>query len=215
MKRKWLFYVTFFTLLILGFYYGLTRALPGFGKVKLPVLAYVRPFSFINQDGERITEKEVDGKVYVAEYFFTTCHGICPILNRNMKTVYEEFKTEPRFLILSHTCDPANDNIARLKHYSDSLGVNNERWWFLTGDKEDLYQAARVSYLLDDPKNNAANIDEQFLHTQFFALVDKAGQVRKIYDGLKKDEISELKREIRELLEESPGKQFRSDNVIN
>ena len=130
MKRKWLFYVLFFTLLILGFYYGLTKALPGFGEVKLPVLAYVRPFSFINQDGKRITEKEVDGKVYVAEYFFTTCHGICPILNRNMKTVYEEFKTEPRFLILSHTCDPANDNIARLKHYSDSLGVNNERWWF-------------------------------------------------------------------------------------
>ena len=102
-----------------------------------------------------------------------------------------------------------NDDPARLKLYADSLKVNTIRWWFLTGKKDSLYIAARNSYLLDDPKNNAQNIDEQFLHTQFFALVDKNGNVRKkIYDGLKKDELEELKKDIAVLLKEPAEKRF-------
>ena len=188
----------------MAFIYGLTRVIPGFGDVKLPVIGYVQPFSFIDQDGNRISQKEVNGKVYVAEYFFTTCKGICPKMNLNMKKVSDEFSREKDFLIMSHTVDPYVDTVGRLKKYADSLHIGSAQWHLLTGRKDSLYRAARVSYLLDDPKNNNGKIDDQFIHTQFFALVDKKGRVRKIYDGLKNDEITELTKDINNLLQEKP-----------
>lgn len=170
--------------------------------MNLPVISHVQPFSFTNQHGKKITEKEVSGKVYVAEYFFTTCKGVCPKMNRNMKLIYNEFNKEKDFLILSHTVDPDIDGVSRLKRYGDSLGISSGNWYLLTGRKDSLYYAARVSYILDDPKNMNDKIEDQFIHTQFFALVDKKGRVRKIYDGLKKEEITELTRDIYKLLGE-------------
>ena len=202
MKSKTVFYILFFAVLIGGFLFTLGKVIPGFGEVKLPVLSYVQPFSFVNQEGKLVTEKDVVGKVYVAEYFFTTCKGVCPKMNRNMKTIYDAHKNNDQFLILSHTVDPETDSIGRMKAYADSLGVSAARWFFLTGSKDSLYNAARVSYLLDDPKNNSVKIEDQFLHTQFFALVDKEGRVRKIYDGLKKGEINELNNDISKLMSE-------------
>jgi protein SCO1/2 len=202
MSRKVWLYILFFVILLFGFYFVVTRIIPGYGKVSYPVLSDVKPFSFVNQNGQRITNKDVAGKVYVAEYFFTTCHGICPKMNTNLKAVYEKYKNEPDFLILSHSVDPKTDSVGRLKVYADSLGVDARKWIFLTGSKDSLYQAARVSYLLDDPKNNLVPADEQFIHTQFFALVDKYGQVRKIVDGLEKDELSAMEEAIDHLLKE-------------
>ncbi|HCL83133.1 MAG TPA: SCO family protein [Chitinophagaceae bacterium] len=202
MNKKVWFYSLFFLVLIIGFYFMLTKIIPGFGKVSLPVLNKVQSFSFLDQDGERITNREVAGKVYIAEFFFTTCHGICPKLNTNLLAVYEKYKNEPDFLILSHTVDPSTDSVGRLKHYADSLGVDARHWIFLTGTKDSLYLAARASYLLDDPKNNFSPIAEQFIHTQFFALVDKKGQVRSIIDGLEKNELNEMQHQIDELLKE-------------
>ena len=193
----------FFVLLFGLFYFAMTRIIPGFGDPKMPVLSYLQPFAFTNQEGKVITNKDVEGRVFVAEYFFTTCKGICPKMNRNLRIVYEAFKEEPAFLILSHTVDPETDSVARMKHYADSLGVDPAKWWFLTGRKDSLYSVARGSYLLDDPKNNSRSIDAQFIHTQFFALVDRKGQVRKIYDGLKTDEIKSLETDIKKLLGES------------
>lgn len=202
MSRKTIFYTGFFVVLFIAFYFTLTKIIPGYSEVKLPVLSNVAPFAFTNQDGKLITEKDVAGKVYVAEYFFTTCKGICPKLNTNMKELFMIYRNNPDFLILSHTVDPLTDSVGRLKHYADSLGADSKTWWFLTGRKDSLYNAARVSYLLDDPKNNNISINDQFIHTQFFALVDKKGQVRKICDGLKKEEIDELKGDINKLLKE-------------
>jgi protein SCO1/2 len=214
-KKKIGFLVGFFILLFLGFYFALTRLIPGFGKPQLPVLSYVPHFAFDNQEGKMITDKDLDGKVYVAEYFFTTCKGICPKLNTNMKKVAEDYAAEPDFRILSYTVDPGTDSVARMKRYADSLGADPGRWWFLTGRKDSLYHLARGGYLLDDPKNNALNIDEQFLHTQFFALVDKSGRVRKIYDGLKKDELQELEKDINVLLRESQSAPRFANNLFN
>ena len=199
-KKAW-FYTGFFVFLLVAFYLVMT-ATTDFGKVKLPVLNTVRPFSFSRQDGKTVTEKDVEGKVYIAEYFFTTCKGICPKMNRNMAVIYKELQATPGFLILSHTVDPETDSISRLARYADSIGAKVENWWFLTGSKSDLYKAARESYLLDDPKNSSKNITEQFIHTQFFALVDKKGQVRGIYDGLKQDEVSQLIEDTRKTLAE-------------
>ena len=197
-KKAWL-YLGIFGVLLAGFYIALMST-TDFGKEKLPVLSTVRPFSFQRQDSQMVTEKNVTGKVYIAEYFFTTCKGICPKMNRNMKAVYEDLKKEPDFLILSHTVDPETDSVTRLKHYADSMEASTENWWFLTGTKESLYKSARESYLLDNQENSSKNISEQFIHTQFFALVDRNGQVRGIYDGLKQDEIKQLITDTRLLL---------------
>ncbi|MBO9570852.1 MAG: SCO family protein [Chitinophagaceae bacterium] len=215
MSRKSIFYTVFFTVLTVGFFFVLKAVIPGYGVKSFKVLNEVKPFSFTNQDGKTVTQRDVEGKVYVAEYFFTTCTGICPILNDNMKTIYEKFKDEPQFMILSHTCNPETDTVARLKWYADSMQVDGSKWFFLTGRKDSLYSAARVSYLLDDPKNNVHNIDEQFLHTQYFALVDKNGKVRKkIYDGLKKKELKELEEDIEVLLKEPASSTRFANNLF-
>ncbi len=214
MRKKPLIYIVFFVLLLVGFYYALKLAIPGYGDVKLPILSYVQPFSFVNQYNRVITQKDLAGKVYIAEYFFTTCKGICPKMNTNMKKIYTAFKDEKDFYILSHTVDPGTDTVKRMKKYADSLGVSTSNWWFLTGRKDSLYQAARVSYLLDDPNNGHDKIEDQFIHTQFFALVDKNGRVRKIYDGLKNDELDELKKDIPKLMNEKPAGNF-ANSIFN
>ena len=202
MSKKFWFYSLFFLVLILSFYFMLTKLIPGYGKVGLPQLNKVQDFSFLDQHGNRVTNKNVEGKVYLAEFFFTTCPGICPKMNSNLRPVFEKYKNNREFLILSHTVNPSTDSVARLKIYADSLGVGDGNWLFLTGKKDSLYLAARLSYLLDDPKNTANPIDEQFIHTQFFALVDKNGYVRSIIDGLKKGEIADMEKEIDGLLKE-------------
>lgn len=191
MSKKTIFYIVFFTVLVLGFYVVMTRV-TDMGKPQLPVLNTVMPFSFTRQDSQQISNKDVRGKTVIVEYFFTTCKGICPKMNKNMVKIYNELKNEKDFLILSHTVDPETDSVATLRRYADSIGANPSNWWFLTGTKEELYKAARESYILDDPKNSSKNITEQFLHTQFFCLVDRDGVVRGIYDGLKKDEVEQI-----------------------
>ena len=203
MSKKNVFYIGFFVSLIIVFYFFLTALIPDFSKQKAIKISRVKPFSFKNQDGKDFTNEDVAGKVYVAEYFFTTCKSICPIMNKNMKIVYEALKDEKDFLILSHTSDPDNDSVPRLKRYADSMGVSTTKWVFLTGRKDSLYSMARLSYAIDDPNNNVVNIEDDFLHTQLWALVDKQGYVRKkIYDGLKKDEVKAMIADIKELLKE-------------
>jgi protein SCO1/2 len=201
MGKKSLQYLVFFAILVGGFYFAMVK-LTDFEEVKLPVLNTVQPFKFTRQDSVEVTQKHIAGKVYVAEYFFTTCKGICPKMNKNMKAIYDQFKTDSSFMILSHTVNPETDSLPILRHYADSLGAQVKNWWFVTGSKADLYKSARESYLLDDPKNSSKNIDEQFLHTQFFALVDRQGRVRGIYDGIKKEEVTELIEDIQKLIKE-------------
>jgi protein SCO1/2 len=202
MSKKLVVYLVFFTVLLGGFYYFLFRGTDNW-KVKMPTLSYVKPFHFTNQDGQTVTDSNLLNKVTVVEYFFTTCKGICPKLNTNMKDVYMMYKEEADFQILSHTCNPETDSVPVLKQYADSLKVDTKKWIFVTGRKDSLYQMARGSYLLDDPKNNVEKIEDQFIHTQFFALVDRNGKIRgKIYDGLKTVEVQQLKTDIGRLLKD-------------
>jgi len=211
MIKKVSLYVGFFIILVIGFWFFLFKGTDAW-KTQLPVLSFVKPFSFKNQDNIAFTDRDMLGKVTVVEYFFTTCKGICPRMNANMHTIYDAFKDEPNFMILSHSCDPETDSVPRMKHYADSLKVNTKKWIFLTGRKDSLYFQARNSYLLDDPKNSLEKIEDQFIHTQFFALVDKDGQVRgQIYDGLKKDELDRLKEDIAILLKEKS----KNGNFVN
>ena len=195
MSKKGVFYTLFFVGLVTVFYGVVQRWIK-----RNDTISVVRPFAFINQDGKTVTKKDVDGKVYVAEYFYTTCTGVCPVMNKNLKQVYEEFKDEKDFIILSHTVQPQVDSVTVLKRYAESMQVNTNRWIFLTGRKDSLYQMARVSYMIDDPANNLKNIDDDFLHTQLWALVNREGKVKKVYDGLKESEVKAMIKEIKRML---------------
>lgn len=205
MSRKLVVYLVFFVVLFGGFFLVVRKWL-AYGTnsdqralIASSIISEVQPFAFTNQDGQPFTSQDVKGKVYVAEYFFTTCPGICPKMNSNMKQVYEAFKDEPDFRILSYTCQPEVDSVPLLKKYADSLGVN-KNWVFLTGRKDSLYRMARVSYKIDDPNNNVASIEDDFLHTQNWALVNREGKVVGIYDGLKKAEVRDLIDRVRTML---------------
>ncbi|MES2430113.1 MAG: SCO family protein [Bacteroidota bacterium] len=225
MSRKWLPYIIFFVIL-LAVYFLFVFKDNDFSQSNLPVINNNIPtYSFTNQDNKVITNREVEGKVYVAEYFFTTCKGICPRMNANMRRVYDEYKNEKDFMILSHTCMPEVDSVPVLKMYEAQMlngilkkvdekytiyydstmnkNVQNSNWNFLTGDKTSLYNLARHGYMIDNNKpDSAQNIADQFIHTQFFALVDKRSKVRGIYDGLKEDEVQKLLKDINGLLGE-------------
>ncbi|ANE51667.1 SCO family protein [Flavisolibacter tropicus] len=202
MSTKRLFYIAFFAVLVIGFYLAMGQLIPGFTTQVIKPLGTIRPFTFYNQNGQAVTEKAMAGKVTAVEYFFTTCRGICPRMNNNMRKVYDTYKGEKDFLILSHTCDPLNDNPDQLKRYADSMKVDTNKWVFLTGRKDSLYNMARHVYKIDDPKNNVGSIDDDFLHTQFIALVNKKGDVMKVYDALKESEIKELKDDIARYLKQ-------------
>ena len=224
MNKKWWIYIGFF-LLLLAFFYAFVFNDYDFSASKLKVINSAVPaFSFTNQDGKTITQKNTDDKVYVAEYFFTTCKGICPKMNANMRRVFEAYKNEPDFLILSHTCMPETDSVPVLKAYEQKViqgtlirnddgsfkiaqaqqeVAQNLNWNFVTGDKTALYKMARDGYMIDNGKLDSSQlITDQFIHTQFFALVDKNRRVRGIYDGLKEDEIEKLLVDIKSLLKE-------------
>ncbi len=204
MKKKWLVYGGFFIGLAILYLFFVFWGTDNW-KTKLPQLsATVQPFAFTTENNTAFTQKDMQGKVCVVNYFFTTCKGICPRMNGNLKQVYDKFKDNPDFLIVSHTSDPETDSAATLKAYAKRMKVDTDKWIFLTGRKDSLYKQARNSYLLDDKKNAVVNINDQFLHTQFLALIDKNGNLRgQIYDGLKQSELKQLEEDINILLNET------------
>ena len=203
MKKKIIIYTVFSIVLLTAFYISLSFT-KGYFDVKLPVMSYVQNFSFTDQNGQPVTEKNLKGKVYLTNYFFTTCKGICPKMNFNLKGVYDQFKNDKDFAIISHSSIPEADSVPLLKEYEEKMLPNDHnnpaKWYFVTGSKDSLYKMARQSYLLDNDKNNSENIKEAFIHTQFIALVDRQKRVRGIYDGLKPDEIAQMEKDIAKLL---------------
>ena len=219
MKKKIFIFATGFLVLMTAFYFLLFSG-TDYYKVKLPVLNYVQDFSFTGQNGNTINAHAVDGKVYVANYFFTTCKGICPKMNANLEGIYEKLKNDSDFAIISHTSMPETDSVPLLKAYETKMIGKDPhyaaKWYFVTGSKDSLYKMARQSYLLDNAKNNNENLKDHFIHTQFLALIDKERRVRGIYDGLKKDEVDQLATDIEKLLKEThSGNIFNHSNFSN
>lgn len=213
MSKKVIGYSIFFVLLTVAF---LIAVFAGTNKwqSRSPIISQVKPFVFTNQNNQPFTEKDMAGKVCAVNFFFTSCKGVCPVMNNNLDIVYNEFKNEQDFLIVSHTCDPETDSATRLKHYADSMKVDAHKWIFLTGRKDSLYLAARNSYLIDDPNNNVGNINDQFLHSQFVALVDKFGNVRgQVYDALKPDDLKLMESAIKSLLKETTPPETSSNGT--
>ena len=202
-KKTTIFLLAFFFLLsaaFMAYYYKTTREQPK----KLNIIGTgVGPFSFTNQEGKTITDKDVKGKIRVIEYFFTTCKGICPKLNDNMAKVYEQYRYNDRVIILSHTVDPKNDTAAAMMAYSKKFNADPQHWMFLTGDKQALYNMARYSYLISaQDDTSGVSIDKDFIHDNHFVLVDEDGNIRGFYDGLEPKEVTQLIADVKTLLDE-------------
>lgn len=157
-------------------------------------------FSFTNQNGKTITQKDYEGKIYVADFFFTTCGSICPIMTTNMIDVQKAFANNPKVMILSHTVTPEIDSVPVLKKYAVEKGVIDSKWNLVTGDKKDIYSMARKSYLAVKLGKPEELYD--MVHTENFVLVDAERRVRGFYDGTKKEEVKKLIEDIQWLLTE-------------
>ena len=158
----------------------------------------------MNQDGKRITEMEVKGKVFVAEYFFTTCGTICPKMNEQMRRIQLAFAANNDVRLLSFTVDPKVDTVEQMKRYADGHGAKEGQWHFLTGSKEKLYELARKSFFVLKPAEaqNLGDVGSDFIHTNNFVLVDRQGRIRGYYDGTSEKEVDQLMKDIDRLLVE-------------
>lgn len=160
----------------------------------------IADFAFTNQNGKTITQKEYEGKIYVADFFFTTCPTICPIMTDNMVWLQEQVKKYPNVMLLSHSVTPDIDSVPVLKEYAERKGVIDSKWNLVTGNKKDIYYIARKSYLA--VKTGKPEEVYDMVHTENFVLVDRKRRVRGFYDGTKKEDVERLLADIIFLVEE-------------
>jgi protein SCO1/2 len=158
-------------------------------------------FALTDQMGRPFTEAKVRGKIYVGDFFFTTCHSICIPMGENMGRLVQQFKNQPDVLFVSHTVDPETDSVPVLKAYADSHAAPPDQWFLLTGSKKTIYSLARNDYFVTATQGDGGPDD--FVHTQNFALIDKKGRIRGYYDGTKPEEMEKLAKDIRILEQEA------------
>ncbi|MCK0131409.1 SCO family protein [Flavobacteriaceae bacterium F08102] len=158
-------------------------------------------FRFINQEGQEITQETLTNKIYVADFFFTSCPGICPQMTSNMHLIQEAFKTDDSVLLLSHSVTPEMDSVAILKKYAKEKGINASKWHLLTGDRSDIYTLGRSFYFVEEDLGETKT-EADFLHTENFILVDKNKHIRGIYNGLNKTAVNQLIADIKTLQKE-------------
>ena len=157
-------------------------------------------FRFVNQDSAIVTPETFQNKIYVADFFFTSCRTICPIMKTQMLRVYEKVKDDPEVLLVSHTIDPKHDTVALLRDYAERLGVSSSKWHFVTGNKDDIYKLAQESYFSTALEDRSE--PDGFIHSGAFLLVDKERRLRGKYDGTKEEEVNRLLRDIETLKKE-------------
>ncbi len=157
-------------------------------------------FKFIDQDSTVVTNQTYKNKIYVADFFFTTCPTICPIMKTQLLRVYEKFKDNPEVGILSHTIDPRHDSVAVLKAYAKRLGVDGKFWHFVTGERDKIYEMGQKEYYVTAGEDSTAA--GGIIHSGAFILVDKNRRVRGMYDGTKEKDVSRLIKDMGTLLKE-------------
>lgn len=160
----------------------------------------IADFAFVNQNGDTITQEDYKGKIYVADFFFTTCPTICPIMTTNMVWLQGQIKDNPKVMLLSHSVTPDIDSVPVLKEYAKKKGVIDAKWNLVTGDKKDIYYIARKSYLAVKTANSSELYD--MVHTENFILVDQKGRIRGFYNGTNLDKEVEGEKNMKQLLED-------------
>ncbi|NNF01329.1 MAG: SCO family protein [Bacteroidia bacterium] len=190
-------------------YFGPKDIIEKNGKVDT-VYHKIPAFSFTNQYGETISDKDLDGKIYIADFFFTRCKGICLKMSTEMGKVQFEYKDDPHVVILSHTVDPAYDSVEVLMQYAQQYRAEKDKWHMVTGDKKELYDIARNGYLAVATKGDGG--PEDFIHSQYFMLIDPNKHLRGIYDGTDPFEIDRLIDEIKVIKYEFQLKETRPES---
>ncbi len=190
--------------LIMGCDLDQNKKLPYLGRKEIngndTIYHTIANFRFVNQDSNFVTKETFDGQIYVADFFFTSCPTICPIMKTQMLRVYESYKDNGQVGILSHSIDPKHDTVAVLREFAGRLGVESKKWHFVTGDKEEIYKIGQTSYMVsavEDPSEPGG-----FIHSGAFILVDKKRRIRGIYDGTKEDQVDRLMTDMDILLKE-------------
>nr|WP_299073315.1 SCO family protein [uncultured Allomuricauda sp.] len=161
-------------------------------------------FEFINQLGDTITKKTFDNKIYITDFFFTSCPGICPKMTSNMIKIQEEFRNDSEILLLSHSVTPSIDSVSVLKEYADGYGILDNKWHLVTGNKTEIYNLGRNHYFVENDLGEPKGIDD-FLHTENFLLIDKNSHIRGIYNGLNRASMTQLIIDIKALKKEENG----------
>jgi len=157
----------------------------------------IADFRLVNQNGDTITQENYQDKIYVADFFFTTCQTICPIMTNHMYQIQKQLIADKEVMLLSHTVTPEIDTVAQLKRYAQTKGVNASKWNLVTGDKKQIYELARKSYMAVMDDGDAGPFD--MIHTENFMLIDKDRQIRGYYDGTEPEEIERLLEDIKTL----------------
>lgn len=157
-------------------------------------------FSFLNQDSLPVTGDTFKNKIYIADFFFTSCTTICPTMHRNMKTIFDEYKDNPEVMFLSHTIDFKYDIPSKLKKYATKLGVDGAKWQFAYGSKDSVYKIAEKDYLVAVMEDSTAK--ENYVHQGWLVLIDKNKHIRGAYDGTNPEQVAQLKKDIPVLLAE-------------
>lgn len=176
--------------------------LPVYGDIEMngDTIPYIIPsFSFTDQNGSVVTEKNFDNTIYVANFFFATCPDVCPEMNQNMSMVYDKFKEYPDVKFISHTVHPEHDSVAILKDYSDKLNAEAGKWYFVTGKKSEIYNLAENFYRVTATKGSKP---ADFIHSELLVLIDEKKQVRGYYESRDFDQIKKLMDGIKVLLKE-------------
>lgn len=207
--------MTKFTTLFTGLFAALTlltfisctqdRKLPIYGPRETvngtdTIYQTIPDFKLLNQDSVMISNQNFAGKIYVADFFFTSCSTICPVMHRNMKNIFELYKDNPDLMFLSHTIDFKYDKPSVLKKYAQKLGVDGPKWQFAYGSKEDIYKLAEENYLVAVNEDSTAR--DGYIHQGWLVLIDKEKRIRGAYDGTSKEDVDKLMKDIPVLLAE-------------
>lgn len=207
MKRSWII----LSLLSLGFMSCGTDAayeeLPILGRSEIvggdTVYHTIAPFQFVDQDSNYVTNETFEGQIYVADFFFTSCPTICPIMKTQMLRVYEKYEEDPEVGILSHSIDPKHDTVAVLREFAERLGVESKKWHFVTGEKDQIFELGQKSYIVTAAED--ASEPGGYIHSGAFILVDKERRIRGLYDGTKPEQVERLLNDIDRLKKEYKG----------
>ena len=192
------------------FYFGCTEKkssvlLPIYGEKKIidgdTIYHQIASFNLTNQIGRVVNQNTTKNKIYIANFFFASCQSICPMMSNQLQEVQKSFLADDSVLILSHSVNPLHDTVAVLNNYADTYGAKTNKWHLLTGNKKQIYDLAKTSYLVNAFEDDGS--PEGFLHSELFLLIDKKARIRGIYDGTNTSEVKKLIEDVKLLKQET------------
>ncbi len=192
------------------FYFGCTEKkssvlLPIYGEKKIiagdTIYHQIASFNLTNQIGQVVNQNTTKNKIYIANFFFASCQSICPMMSNQLQEVQKAFLADDSVLILSHSVNPLHDTVAVLSNYGDTYGAKTNKWHLLTGNKKQIYDLAKTSYLVNAFEDDGS--PEGFLHSELFLLIDKKARIRGMYDGTNTSEVKKLIEDVKLLKQET------------